>query len=146
MLCHLLSGWCLQLTASTNQATAAVAATASAASAFVDPAFTIAVSVTATVCVPASATASARLLLLPHCCFAPVAAPSVTFTLLANAIASPLSLACLLADAKQLLLCHCHGCWQMQQLLHHCQCLCFRVFTAHLHMAPSIAIGLSCCL
>ena len=71
MLCHLLSGWCLQLTASTNQATAAVAATASAASAFVDPAFTIAVSVTPTVCVPASATASARLLLLPHCCFCP---------------------------------------------------------------------------
>ncbi len=52
----------VQPTAGTNQDTAATVAAASAASTFVDPAFTIAVSVPAFV---ASATASATLLLLP---------------------------------------------------------------------------------
>lgn len=129
MVGHLLSAWCLQLSATTNQATAAaaaVAATSSVATAFVDPAFTIAVSVIAIVCVPAtaSATASATSLLLPHCCFClcccffcrfQAAGKRYSFRSVTGMpvgkckTAFALSLSWLLA---------------IQQLLHHCQCFC----------------------
>ena len=117
MLGHLLSAWCLQPIATPNQATAAaaVAATSSAATAFVDPAFTIAVSVIAIVRVPAtaSATASATSLLLPHCCCCLCRCFFCRFQAAGKRhIAFALSLACLLASTKQLLLCLCHGCWQ----------------------------------
>jgi hypothetical protein len=145
----MLSGWCLQPKAGTNQATAAtaaVAASASAAYAFVAPAFTIAVSVPATVA-PATVSATSPLLLQGAvAAFASATAPL------------PLS-SCW--QMPQLLLYHCHACWQMQNSF--CSVTVMAagrcktafaslsmplslVFMAHLHIAPPIAIGLTCCL
>ncbi len=141
----MLSGWCLQPKAGTNQATAAtaaVAASASAAYAFVAPAFTIAVSVPATVA-PATVSATSPLLLQGAvAAFASATAPL------------PLS-SCW--QMPQLLLYHCHACWQMQNSF--CSVTVMAagrcktafaslsmplslVFMAHLHIAPPIAIDL----
>ncbi len=120
----MLSGWCLPPTAGTNQATAATAATAAL---LLLPLLLLLLPL---LILPLPLLLLLLLPFLPQRCFCHVAAfasataPSATFKLLENGIAFAVSLSWLLAYARQLLLCHCRGCWQMQQLLHHRQCLC----------------------
>lgn len=113
----------LQSIAGTYQATAVTVAVAaaSAAFAFVDPALTVPVSVSATV---APVTASATLLLLPHCCFCLCHCSFCHFHAAGKCHSFRSVTGMPAGKRKTAFACHCHCCWQMQQLLHHCQCLC----------------------